>query len=306
MTKLAGIRSKAVRPASRLIVAAVMFTAALGCRASSDHRTAASPSPTGNAQTIANLDAFDPIGYFALWHGDVSLPGHSAAPVTEAEWQRLVSRARVSGMESMNRDDRLTLVQGALKAYVMSVSSTERTLTSSDGHAHVYERYSKHGELYTLLAAREQASTNLGSDWPDFVSSHDGSSENRLFVDIRPDGVGINNWTRDDAVWQCIREDSINVPFGLYEDEYLLRLLDAPLAGTLVSSASFAGRDAISFEFANNDQTTYTTWLDTKTLFPIGFDYPAKARHTLGPPVEVRIDGINVAHEIEVPPGTCE
>lgn len=225
-----------------------------------------------------------------------------------AEWERLVNAQRAGGLLSMSPNDRLALLQGSLKAYLMSVSDTERTLTSTGGgSAHIFEQYSKDGELYALLSAREQSSTNVTTDWPDMAFLQDGSSEKKLFVNLRSDGVSIDDWTKTGIAWRCVHQDSASIPISFAEREYFRRVVDTFLAGAAVRSATFAGRDAVAFDVPNGDQTTSTAWLDTRTLFPIGFQYPAtvSSGRTVGPPAEVRINGVNVAHEIQRPAEIC-
>ncbi len=293
---------------SVLAVGALVFALTSSCEGSSDRRETSSPSPT--TESVANLDAFDPTTYFAVWNGDVSLPRHPAALMTESEWQRLLTQERSVGLTSMTSDDRRTLLQGALKAYLMLVHSTERTLTSSEGRAHVYEQYSKGDEgLYTLLAAREQSAIKVDTLWPDIVSSRDGPSEGRMFISIGPGGVIVDDWIRRDAGWRCARYDSLNFPFAVLESMYFSRVVNSFLTGPPIRSATFAGRDAVAFELPNDyEDTTSIAWLDARTLFPIGFEYPALAsgEHTVGPPAEVHVNALNTAREIPTPAGSCE
>jgi hypothetical protein len=287
------------------LVASVVLAliATVGCDSSSGE----SPPPV--ATEIENVGQFDPVTYYDLWHGDLSLPQIPHDSITRAEWERLVSAHRADGILSMNADEQRTLMQGALKAYLLAVRSTRREIRVEGDdarHSSVIEEYAKADGFRVALEANDVESAGLTYVGPDLVLIESGLEHEIVLANGWQDANPIEVWTsHDDATWDCELGSNDGLPFlVLTYFGQLTGLLD----GTPKNSVRAGNRDVILFEVGTRYGPSFT-WVDAASLFPIAYRFPEAAEEAFpGDPIPARVVsilGFNIAERVERPGPDC-
>jgi hypothetical protein len=88
----------------------------------------------GHPGEVTGYDAFDPLKYYDIWNGDLSLPPPVPnRQITRDDWARIVKKEKERGVNSPDGNERALLFQGATKAYLMSVRGTGRTIVAVEG-----------------------------------------------------------------------------------------------------------------------------------------------------------------------------
>jgi len=294
-------------PARRCLsfaVLAMLVSGLLGITCSPDHFQ----SPPGFPGAVENIDHANPESYYATWNGDVSLPDSPAESVSAEEWSRLITSARNSGLLAMPVEDRRVLLQGAIKAYLVSVTSTRRVIDAgARGKSDVVEIYGLEDGLYTALSAREASDSGIATQWADGAVIDTGTHLTRMFVNSFSNGASAEVWTLgQNGQWSCRLNRDASAGLWLQQREYYQILAGTVILGTPKRVEMFSGREAVLFENATLAGTR-RAWVDVKTLWPIGFALPAEHRAgTQSTPARtVMITGINVVPTLDKPSEHC-
>jgi hypothetical protein len=253
---------------------------------------------------VANLDGFDPADYRALWNGDASLPDRPAAEISEREWTYLIQERADVGIRRMQNEERVRLLQGAIKAYLMSVESSRRRISAVDSSAAsvVTEVYGQRDGLFTNLSAREEQSESSTSSWGDVLVSTPADTVLRAFV--RDDYNSAEVWTEGSGRWDCEIEHGAMFELAFWGTEYYGNLTSIVLDGEPTAEREIAGRPVVQFELLI-DNVLRVAWVDHQTLFPIAYLLPPSFS-TGGEILSRRVEilGLNV-DQIERPAESC-
>jgi hypothetical protein len=277
-----------------------MLAAAAGC-------TQASTGSRGTA-TPTNLDAFDPAGYRDLWKGDMSLDGLSFAGVSDADWEKDVGALRESGLNKLPESQRKQLLQGAIKAYLLSIENTTRRISVDGlGASDVHETYATDPDLFTALHTRQQSSAGIISDWPDLVRAEPGKHESVNIIETQGGTTITEEFRRDaDEQYQCNASQQ-DAGLAFAESSYYARLI-AVVTANPVGTQMVAGRQTYVLE-SDFGEGKLRTFLDERTLFPLRYEVPPVAGVSPGkqlqPRMTVDITGFNNVAKISPPNVTC-
>ena len=280
-----------------VIVCALLISAIASACTTVRVRTIDGPQP-------AETGAFDAMAYVDLWNGDPSLPRYDMERVSRDRWQSVVRTAQAEGIDALSDDDRKLLLQGSMKAYLLSVHGTRREILSSVGRSVVREDYQRSDGLYVALVRR--ASTGAESEWPDVVfADGDANVETRAFLGSTGDDTIIaEHWARDASDrWTCEASSTDTTTFSFPVFEYFTHHAEIVLAGEFVGEASLADRSAYQFAWEWPDGSIRRAWIDRETFIPLRLHLPEEPRGVASR--TITITELNPTDPIEPPAETC-
>ena len=281
-----------------LLLVVVMLAASLNC---------GSPRRT-------HYYSFDAMDYFALLHGEISLPGATGdvtRVATATEWRRLVKREQDGGLGALSAADRRALLSGAAKAYLLLVSEDHvevQLAQNREAFASVYDTYSHDTSgYYTVLSARQVVSNGVDVSWGAFPHpTVMRVVETRTFV-INPDSNQgtVEVWERQSSQWICRRSHDLSaIARG---DLAHVGQVATPVDLGLVGSGR-PNADGLIELASKNDGSIYRYWLDQRSLWPVRIDITLSGPPApLGPPFSssIFIKAVNGDRPIQRPGESC-
>src|SRR5581483_2051982 len=232
------------------------------------------------ASTISAVDGlaqFDAMDYYALWSGDVSLDGLPQRILGKNDWEHLVEEKSRVGLEQMASADRETLLQGAVKAYLTSVQSTERVLTLDTDQgktAIVGEWYQRDNGLFALVAARDEQSTGIITSWADVVTEESGTHHSiEVYSKSGPTSVELREYREDVNGGFYCESDDVSASIGFLQAFYYLELRGIVTARP-VRSETRGGRASFVLQYNDGPFSGGTVEIDSESLFPVAYTLP--------------------------------
>lgn len=212
--------------------------------------------------------------------GDTSLPQVSGVPAvksvtTEAEWVRLVDKARSHGIGALSDVERVQLIAGSVKAYLKSVSSvTLGVEVSGESRGTIVERYALDEDgFFTKLAIRTERLRSTEMPWTNRPYDDASAPDERRVFFVLADGTstGIEDWSRHGDIWSCARESAEG--YDTFRLKYAIDLLSIP-HGIIEPMTNKGAAVKIRVRQGVNEMTY---WIDAFTFWPVRIEYPQTA-----------------------------